>query len=235
MLLAMEQSAGSIPADFRVTGTVTLYRGRNLLVIDTASPAGTPTADPATAASAPAPAPATTRPSTTAASTTAAAPVPASDRTASAEQVLGQMLKPPSRPGTAAGESSGQALRKPETPPETDANSGKGAVQPGAPAVTVLREGTYLVDRLGRLTRSADGSTAEFTFESDGAALQDPPVVIVPNLKLMAMEDAANAINRDLRFRITGMVTEYRGRNYVLLEKAVVVPDATQQFRRTQE
>jgi hypothetical protein len=49
------------------------------------------------------------------------------------------------------------------------------------------------------------------------------------------MEDAANAINRDLRFRITGMVTEYRGRNYVLLEKAVVVPDATQQLRGTQQ
>jgi hypothetical protein len=26
------------------------------------------------------------------------------------------------------------------------------------------------------------------------------------------------------------MVTEYKGRNYVLLEKVVVVPDVTQQF-----
>jgi hypothetical protein len=138
------------------------------------------------------------------------------------------MLKAPASAG-------GKTLSKPDSPPETDATSGKGAVKPGAPAVTVLREGTYLVDRVGRLTRSADGATAEFSFESDGAALQDPPVVIIPNLKLMAMEDAANAINRDLRFRVTGMVTEYRGRNYVLLEKVVVVPDVTQQLRRTQE
>jgi hypothetical protein len=31
-----------------------------------------------------------------------------------------------------------------------------------------------------------------------------------------------------LHFRITGMVTEYKGRNYVLLDKVVVVPDSTQ-------
>ena len=46
----------------------------------------------------------------------------------------------------------------------------------------------------------------------------------------MAMEDAVQGANRDLRFRATGMVTEYRGRNYILLEKVVVVPEATQQY-----
>jgi hypothetical protein len=44
------------------------------------------------------------------------------------------------------------------------------------------------------------------------------------------METAVNASSRDLQFRITGMVTEYRGRNYVLLEKVVVVPDSTKNF-----
>jgi hypothetical protein len=46
----------------------------------------------------------------------------------------------------------------------------------------------------------------------------------------MAMENAVNGSNRDLKFRITGMVTEYKGRNYILLEKVVVVPDVTQKF-----
>jgi hypothetical protein len=45
----------------------------------------------------------------------------------------------------------------------------------------------------------------------------------------MAMENATKAQSRDLRFRVTGMVTEYGGRNYILLEKVVVVPDAVQQ------
>ncbi len=94
----------------------------------------------------------------------------------------------------------------------------------------MLREGSYLVDRVGRLNRTSDGSQAEFTFDSDGKTMKDPPVLILPNLKLMAMENAVTSANRDLRFRVTGMVTEYRGRNYVLLEKVVVVPDPTQQF-----
>src|SRR3712207_7469706 len=61
---------------------------------------------------------------------------------------------------------------------------------------------------------------------SDGSALRDPPVVVLPNLKLMTMENATTTgNNRDLRFRVTGMVTEYKGRNYLLVEKVVVVPE----------
>ena len=57
-----------------------------------------------------------------------------------------------------------------------------------------------------------------------------PPVTVLPNLKLMAMETAVSNSSRDLRFRISGMVTEYNGKNFVLLDKAVVVPDVDQQF-----
>ena len=82
-----------------------------------------------------------------------------------------------------------------------------------------------IVDRVGRLTRSNDGANYEFSFEADGKALQDPPVGILPNLKLIGMENAVSASSRDLTFRVTGMVTEYRGRNYVMIEKFVVVSD----------
>ena len=140
-----------------------------------------------------------------------------------ADQMLSQMLRPPPS-GTGA-----RVLDAPADPPLNDKTSGGGAVKPNAPTVTVMREGTFLADRMGRLTRSADGSRAEFTFEADGAALRDPPLIILPNLKLMAMEDAIKSQSRDLRFRVTGMVTEYGGRNYILLEKVVVVPDAAQQ------
>jgi hypothetical protein len=143
-----------------------------------------------------------------------------------ADQMLNQMLKP-SAVGSPAG---AQPLLPVQNPPVVDATSGPGAVAPGAQPITVLREGTFLVDRTGRLTRAGEGQQWEFTFEADGRAMQDPPVVILPNLKLMAMEQAAKSANRDLRFRITGMVTEYNGRNYVLLEKVVVVPEVTQQF-----
>ncbi len=145
-----------------------------------------------------------------------------SDRSLTAEQMFSKMLRP--------NPSAARPLQPASDAPAVDKSSGVGAVAPGAPTLNVLREGTYLVDRVGRLNRSSDGTQAEFTFDSDGKTLKDPPVLILPNLKLMTMENAVSSANRDLRFRITGMVTEYRGRNYVLLEKVVVVPDPAQQF-----
>jgi hypothetical protein len=60
--------------------------------------------------------------------------------------------------------------------------------------------------------------------------MQDPPMIILPNLKLEMMEQALQGSNRDLKFHVTGMVTEYHSRNYLLLERVVVVPDVVQQF-----
>jgi hypothetical protein len=60
--------------------------------------------------------------------------------------------------------------------------------------------------------------------------MQDPPVVVLPNLNLMKMESVTGGMSRDLRFRITGEVTEYRGRNYILLRKWIVVSEAEKQF-----
>lgn len=152
-----------------------------------------------------------------------ASPAPAAEATPAAlppaDQVLNQMLR--SAPAGTA-----RPLRPIQDPPALDRKTGHGAVAPGAASLPVLREGTFVIDRVGRLSPSPDGHSVEFAFESDGAALRDPPVIILPNLKLMAMETAARASNRDLKFRVTGMVTEYNGRNYLLLEKVLVVPDA---------
>jgi hypothetical protein len=145
-----------------------------------------------------------------------------SERVLPADQMLNQMLRPNTGPVV-------RPLQPLTQAPAIDATSGGGAVAPGAPSMQVLREGTFIVDRTGRLSRGADGQNWELTFESDGRAMRDPPLVVLPNLKLMAMEDAIKAQSRDLRFRVTGMVTEYGGRNYILLEKVVVVPDAVQQ------
>jgi hypothetical protein len=142
-----------------------------------------------------------------------AAPLPA-------DQMLNQMLA----------QSTAARPLVPTTGPAIDKTSGNGAIAPGAAPMTVLREGSYLVDRTGRLARGADGQTWEFSFDSDGRTMKDPPVIILPNLKLMSMEQAAKSSSRDPKFRISGMVTEYGGRNYILLDKVVVVPESTKQF-----
>lgn len=138
---------------------------------------------------------------------------------APAKDVLNNMLAPSSGSGSA------RPLQPGTAGPATDASTGAGAVAPNAPQMNVIREGSYIVDRLGRLAQSTGGQGWEFVFEADGQALRDPPVVVLPNLKLMLMEDQIKETRRSLKFRVSGMVTEYRGRNYVLLEKVVVVSE----------
>src|SRR3954465_9446303 len=116
-----------------------------------------------------------------------------------ADQLLQQMLRPSNGPVV-------QPLRPILNPPGMDQTTGKMVVPNSVLPQNLKREGDYVNDRMGRLTKSADGQTMEFTFESDGRTMQDPPVIILPNLKLMSMEDAVNGSNRDLRFRVTGQV-----------------------------
>jgi hypothetical protein len=137
-------------------------------------------------------------------------------------QLLDSLLKPPS--------AAGQPLQPIPEGPAVDATTGAGAVAPGAPQLNLRREGSLILDATARLTRGADGATAELTFEADGKAMKDPPMIILPNLKLTQMENAVTSSARDIRFKVTGTVTEYKGRNYILLEKVVVVPEVTQQF-----
>ena len=75
----------------------------------------------------------------------------------SADEMLSQMLKAPQQTG---------ARPLPPLPSAAsggpDKTSGTGAVAAAAPVVNVLREGTFLVDRVGRLSRNADGTRLEF-------------------------------------------------------------------------
>jgi hypothetical protein len=131
--------------------------------------------------------------------------------------MLRQLLSP-ARP-------SAKPLEPVDFPQEKDQTS-RMAVAPKVESQNLVREGSYIPERIGRLTRTADGQ-AELTFESDGSALKDPPMIILPNLKLTAMETAVKNSSRDLKFHISGVVTEYNGRNYILLEQVVVKQDDT--------
>jgi hypothetical protein len=135
---------------------------------------------------------------------------------ANPDMMLRQLLSP-ARP-------SAKPLESVEYEPQQDATSRTG-IAPKTEPQNLVREGSFVIDRVGRLTRAADGHL-EFTFEADGTALKDPPMIIHPNLKLRDMETAVKTNSRDLKFVVTGMVTEYNGRNYILLEKVQVVQES---------
>ncbi len=90
------------------------------------------------------------------------------------------------------------------------------ATPAGAPAVLV-REGKRIVEQDGRVVRSGDQTS--FVFDSGDAS-----VLLLPNLKLALMEDLADFGRRSIRFRLSGVMTEYHGRNYLFMTKMVVIP-----------
>jgi hypothetical protein len=141
----------------------------------------------------------------------------------SAEQKMNQLLAQPKNFGQPLPPST-------QTLPAMDRSTGSAAVAPGAPNLPVVREGTHKIEVAGRLSHSADGTQAIFTFDSDGTTMKDPPMIILPNLKLQSMEGAVAAKASDVHFRVSGTVTEYKGRNYILLDKAVVLADVEKQF-----
>lgn len=87
------------------------------------------------------------------------------------------------------------------------------------------KEGDVMRQRVGRLVRTEDGKAWEFHYEADGKTLQDPPMGVLPNGNLAAMETTIKKSNREVRFIITGVTTVYKGHNYILIDRAEVMPD----------
>ena len=141
----------------------------------------------------------------------------------SAEEMLRQMLQP-----------QGQTAQPLQPAPEktTDLDDREPAAQsPPVSGQPLIREGTPLLDRVGRLTRAADGAGFEFTLESDGRTLSEPPLRLLPNRRLQQLEDRVRTSYRDLKISVSGDVTEYRGRNYLLLSRWSIVQDVAQPLR----
>jgi len=142
----------------------------------------------------------------------------------SAEEMLSQMLRPASqsaRPLAPVPDGGGGIV---------DRSTGASAIAPGAPQLNVLPEGSNIFDRIGRLARTQAGAW-ELNFESDGKPLKDPPLLVLPNKTLAQMEHALSTNDADLRFRVSGEITEYNGRNYILIQRAPVIQRLTEPLR----
>ncbi|GIK16929.1 MAG: hypothetical protein BroJett003_18930 [Planctomycetota bacterium] len=86
----------------------------------------------------------------------------------------------------------------------------------------LLVEGTPIIDRSGRLVEAG----GRWTFVFDGSS-DDPPIELLPNLMLERMIYQA-ASDRDGTVFIVqhGEVTEFQGRNYLLVRTATArIPD----------
>lgn len=128
-----------------------------------------------------------------------------------------------------AGEKPATNPNSPATPTPTPFPStpaAGGAVTPaGAPVPTatsvgaggsrLLREGTFIASRRGRMTRSSDGQWT-MVFDADRSGKAEPPMTLMPCLNLQAMEKLAERGGESLSFTVSGQVFVYKGRNHLL-------------------
>lgn len=94
---------------------------------------------------------------------------------------------------------------------------------PSAPAASggrLLREGTFIASRRGRVTRStastSTGPEWQVTFDSGTEGKAEAPMTLMPCQNLMAIEKIAERGGDSVTFTISGQVFLYKGRNYLL-------------------
>ena len=99
-------------------------------------------------------------------------------------------------------------------------------VDPKAKQPLLVREGDRVMHRMGRLGKDRKG-TLLFVYEADGQNLSEPPLILLPCLKLEQMELMASK-KGDAKFMVSGEVTVYHGKGYLLLRKVMLYQDMGQ-------
>ena len=116
-------------------------------------------------------------------------------------------------------------LTRPEGAASTPGDPSVGPVAEGVhpdagadvPVVAAPRqEGSYLVERRGRVVGGQNGGPVLFTFSADGAQADDPPVVLMPCGLLEELENDVRRADVPPEFALSGRVYAYRGVNHVL-------------------
>lgn len=143
---------------------------------------------------------------------------PAKDQPAdpAVEDLIKDMQKPAPAPKTVT------PAAKPGVGEQTrPSTAGAKASQPGK--ARLLREGTFIVSRRGRVVRTAAGEW-QFAFDTGtkNAPTHEPAMVLMPCEKLMALEKVAEKHGEDVTFTMSGQVFVYNGRNYLLPTNYVI-------------
>lgn len=114
-------------------------------------------------------------------------------------------------------------LEAASTKPEVVApsRSASPVIAPGTPGrATLLREGTFLLNRRGRL---APGPQPLFAFDPDAEGRVDPPMLLLPCEHLGSLQHTAARAGSAAAFIVSGQVFVYRGRNLLLLTRPAQV------------
>ncbi len=89
-------------------------------------------------------------------------------------------------------------------------------IPPGGPQPKLRREGEFIINRRGHLTRSPSGGQILFVFEADSDSAPEPPMPLLPCQILENMESLSSQKNDQTVFIVSGQVMLYRGVNFLL-------------------
>lgn len=95
----------------------------------------------------------------------------------------------------------------------------------GGSTRTDLAENVMITDRVGRLAYDPDTQYWLFAFEADGQSLAEPPIALLPSQLLEIVEKILQKTSRPAKFRLSGQVTRYLNKNYLLPRKLLIVQD----------
>jgi hypothetical protein len=149
-------------------------------------------------------------------------PTPSGGQTPTS-QPAGPPQERDTRPGPATAEDVMRAFEldrpknMPIPPTEVHSNAARrGSTQGASFPNTRYPDGHILADRAGRLVR--DGGWWVFTFEANSGKHEEPPMRLLPNRMLeRAVFEVSGSPN--IVFIISGEVTDFQGKNYLLLRK----------------
>ena len=130
------------------------------------------------------------------------------------------------------------AIQESRTPPEIEEFT-QGRIRMGITGVersqtqstvvgeeAVWKEGHVIVDREGRFQYEPESDRWTFHFEADGKSMSEPPVMLHPCQLLEAIEKITRQTTRLAKFRVTGQISLYQGRNYMLVRMVHKVYDS---------
>ncbi|MGC8624745.1 MAG: hypothetical protein ACP5VQ_05715 [Phycisphaerae bacterium] len=86
-----------------------------------------------------------------------------------------------------------------------------------------LPEGSYIWNRSGRLLFNRPLHEWIFVFQTDSPRLTAPPLILLPCHLLERMENRSAHDGTEIKFRISGRITQFKGRNYLLITYFEVV------------
>lgn len=91
------------------------------------------------------------------------------------------------------------------------------------PDDNLRRDGDYMTNVSGRITQ--EGDWWYFKFLSDSATLEKAPIRLLPNQQLERIVREQKATSEQILFVVSGEMTLFDNRNYLLLRKALRRPD----------